>query len=456
MTVRERLLGAVLTAARPLLPLTVLFAPRVARAAAERRGVVARLEGWAESRRDPDRPLLWLHGASAGELVGAVSVVEELRSRLPVQLVVSYFSPSAEPVVPRLTPDAAEPLPVDVLAECRRALRAVAPDAVVFARGDVWPNFTRAAEGLGVPLGMVNGVVAAESSRLAGPARWLTRPAYGRLRRVAAASEADADRLRRLGVADEAIRVTGDAALDSAAARLDRSEESDGGGPAGRLRGLLPPEATVLIGGSTWREDEEVLLEAAARAVRPESGPVALVLVPHEPDAEALAAIRGACRERLGVAPRLWSEAGRGDGGVRRGAAGGSTGDDPVPPLVVDEVGVLAELYPVADLAWVGGGLDDDGLHSVVEPAAAGLPVLFGDRSGRPEAEALVERGAGLALSAGRAPGELASLLADRGRREAMGEAARAYVEAGRGAAGRAADLVEELLAAEDDGGGPR
>ena len=445
MTVRERLLSAAITAARPLLPVTVLFAPRVARAAAERRGVARRLEDWAEARRDPERPLLWLHGASAGELVGAASVVEELRRRAPVQLVVSYFSPSAEPVLPRLSPDAAEPLPLDVLSECRRALQAVAPDAIVFARGDVWPNFTRAAERLGVPLGMVNGVVAEESSRLGASARWLTEPAYGRLRRVAAVSEADAGRLRRLGVADGAIRVTGDAALDSAAARLERAGGPERGGPADRLRRLVPAEATVLIGGSTWREDEAVLLEAVAAVRRAGEGPVALVLVPHEPDAEALAAIGSRCRERLGVEPRRWSEAEPGEGGAG-GVTGDPTGGGIVPPLVVDEVGVLAELYAAADVAWVGGGLGADGLHSVVEPAAAGLPVLFGDRSGRPEADALVREGGGLALSADRAAGVVASLSTEPERREAMAEAARAYVEAGSGAAARAADLVEELL----------
>lgn len=444
MTLRERAFGTAVTALRPLLPAAVLFAPRVARASAERRNVAERLAGWARSEREPGRPLLWLHGASAGELIGAVAVVEELRRRLPIQLVVSYFSPSAEPVLPRLEPDVAEPLPFDTLPACRRALEAVAPDAVVFARGDVWPNFTRAADRLGVPLGMVNGHVAPDSRRLAAPARWLTRPAYGRLRQVAAISEGDAERLELLGVPPAAVRVTGDAALDSATDRLAGGEGGEAG-PAARLRRLLGGDAPVLLGGSTWREDEEVLLEAAARRSR-EGEPLALVLVPHEPDAEALAAIERRSLELLGAAPRLWSGASE-----ARSDAADAHPDDGAPsvvPLVVDEVGILAELYAAADLAWVGGGLGDDGLHSVVEPAAADLPVLFGDRSSRYEAEALVRRGGGLALPSGRAPAAIVELLADDRRRAAMGEAARRWVEEGIGAAVAAADLVEELLEA--------
>lgn len=450
MTLRERALSAAVTASRPLLPLSVLVSPRVARAAAERRGVASRLRGWAEESRDAGRPLLWLHGASAGELTGVAAVLEELRRRAPIQLAVSYFSPSAEPMLPRLAPDVAEPLPLDTLRDCRAALAAVAPDAVVFARGDVWPNFTRAAERLGIPLGLVNGAVAPGSGRLRPAARWLTRPAYGRLERVGAVSEADAARLVRLGVEPSAITVTGDAALDTAAARLERSvasgaeAEATGGrggteaGPAARLRRLTPAGAPVLVGGSTWREDEAVLLEAAALRAA-EGAPVTLVLVPHEPDAAALDSIAARCRGTLGCAPRLWSEA-----SVRE--AGDPERVPPGVPLVVDEVGVLAELYAAGDLAWVGGGLGEDGLHSVVEPAAAGLPVAFGDVSSRSEAEALVRCEAGLALSREDAPAALAALLADPGRRRAMGRAARAWVEAGAGAAATSAELVEELL----------
>lgn len=436
VTLRERALGAAVTAARPLLPLSVFVSRRMARAAAERRGVVGRLRAWAEAERDPARPLLWLHGASAGELTGAASVLEALRDRSPVQVAVSYFSPSAEPVLPRLAPDVAEPLPLDALGECRRALAAVEPDAVVFARGDVWPNFTRAAARLGIPLGMVNGAVAPDSSRLRAAARWLTRPAYGRLERVGAVSEEDAARLVRLGVDPGAIRVTGDAALDTAAARLEAAEEG-GAEAAERLRRLLPGGRPVVVGGSTWREDEEVLIEAAKLA-RSEGTPVALVLVPHEPDEAALGAIDGRVRRSLGAAPRRWSEA------RTEGAA------DPDAPLVVDEVGVLADLYPAGDVAWVGGGYGDEGLHSVVEPAAAGVPVLFGDRTLRPEAEELVRRGGGRAVPRSEAPETVLGLARDRDGLAAMGRAARGYVEEGAGAARAAALLVIELVEAGD------
>jgi 3-deoxy-D-manno-octulosonic-acid transferase len=468
VTLRERLAGAAVTAATPLLPALGLVSRDLGRAAAERRGVVHRLRAWADAGRDPGRPLVWLHGASAGELVGAAAAVRELRARRDVQLMVSYFSPSAEGALPRLDPEVAEVLPLDTFREARRALQAVRPDAVVFAKGDLWPNFTRAAAHLGVPAGLVNGTVREGSSRLGPASRFLLRPAYGRLLRVGAASEEDAGRLRRLGVRPDALRVTGDGAFDQALARADGPGRT-AGGPAARLRELAPGEGPLLVAGSSWREDEEAVLAAAAELARA-GRPLRLALVPHQPDEAALRFLEEACRRHLGVAPVLWSrldgsaasgpddgsestaavgpgsEAGGWDGAADEGAVG-------LRPVVVDVTGVLAALYPAADVAWVGGGFGDEGLHSVVEPAAAGVPVLFGrGGSTRREARELVERGAGRSVPPHGVAGALAELLERPARRRQMGRAARAYVEEGAGAAGASADLVEELLDADGSG----
>lgn len=441
MTIRERAAGAAVSVLRPLLPLLGLRSARLARAVAERRGVAARLADWADRYREPGRPLVWLHAASAGELAGAAPAVRRLRETRDVQLVVSYFSPSAEDALPLLEPDAAEPLPPDAYRPCRRALEAAAPDAVIFAKGDLWPNFTRAAADLGIPLALVNGTVAPDSSRLRTPARWLLRPAHGRLALAGAASEADARRLREMGVREEALRVTGDAAFDQALARARRATE-DPDSPAARLRELVGEDAVpVLVAGSTWPEDEEALVGAAAALAR-EGRPLRLVLAPHEPTDAAAERIRRRCREALGREPILWSRAEE-DGGGDAAHAGGPAA---LRPVLVDVVGPLAELYAAADLAWVGGGLGTDGLHSVIEPAAAGIPVLFGPDSTRREAEALRDAGGGRAVAADDLADALRELLTAPEHRREMGEAARAVVEAEAGAAEASAALVAELL----------
>lgn len=441
MTLRERAVGAAVTALRPLLPLAGLRSRRLARAVAERRGIAGRLASWAEGSRAPGRPVVWLHGASAGELAGAVPAVERLRDRGPLHLVVSYFSPSAEDALPLLAADAAEPLPPDAFGTCRRALRAAGPDVVVFAKNDLWPNFTRAAADLGVPMALVNGVVSSGSSRLRLPARWLLRPAYRRLDRAGAASEEDADRLRALGVRPSALRVTGDAAFDQALARARRARD-DPESPAARLRRITGGGAPVLVAGSTWPEDEGRLLRAAA-GLAERGRPIRLVLAPHEPDRGALDRIEDGCRELLGLDPLRWGEA---DVGAGTETGGGTGRDGTARPVLVDVVGPLAELYAAADVAWVGGGLGTDGLHSVVEPAAAGVPVLFGPRSTRREAEALRREGGARAVAGEELEAALSELVERPELRRRMGEAARRTVEEGAGAAEASARLVAELL----------
>lgn len=430
MTLAERAFGWAVAAARPLLPALGAVSRELGRAAAERRGVAARLRAWAaEDPPGDDAPTVWLHGASAGELTGAAAAVAELRARGPLRLLVTYFSPSAEAVLGRLAADAADVLPLDTAGETRRALRAVDPDALVFAKGDLWPNLTRSARELGVPLALINGAVRADSSRLRPVARRLLAPAYGRLARAGAASREDARRLVRLGVSEAALTVTGDASFDWALERA-RHAGADPDSPSRRLERMTAGDGPLVVAGSTWRADEEALVRAVGR-LRDEDRAVRLAIVPHEPDREAVASVDRLCRDVLGIAPRLWSE-----------AADAGPG-----PVVVDAVGVLAELYAAADVAWVGGGLGDTGLHSVVEPAAAGVPVLYGARSGRREADLLEERGGGRAVEdVDDLTGVLRELVADRGARRAEGRAAREAVEAEAGAAEAGADLVEGLL----------
>jgi 3-deoxy-D-manno-octulosonic-acid transferase len=115
-------------------------------------------------------------------------------------------------------------------------------------------------------------------------------------------------------------------------------------------------------------------------------------------------------------------------------------------PLVVDSVGLLAGLYLEADLALVGGAFDATGLHSVIEPAAAGIPVLFGPVYDRREAEDLLARNAAVVVTPRDAVARIRELIDDPDRMETMGRAARAYAEEAGDAAGASARLVSELI----------
>ncbi|HEX8904026.1 MAG TPA: glycosyltransferase N-terminal domain-containing protein, partial [Longimicrobiaceae bacterium] len=264
------------------------------------------------------------------------------------------------------------------------------------------------------------------AGRLRGPARALLAPAYARLDAVAAISAEDAERFGRLGVPPERRSVMGDARFDQV---WQRAQGVDRSSP------LLAPfagfDGTTLVAGSTWPEDEKVLLPAVA-ALGGGGRSVRLILVPHEPTPAHLAAAERRL-EALGMAHARLSALGAGA----------------IPPAVlVDRVGVLGDLYALADVAWVGGGFGSAGLHSVLEPAAFGVPVLFGPRHDNArEAGELVAAGGAFEAAeeegAERILGGLADVYELRAR---AGRLARAYVEARLGAAERGAELVERFL----------
>ena len=397
----------------------------------QRRGAAARLSAWAAGERDTARPLAWFHAASVGEGLQAESVLLELRRLMPrCQLVYTHFSPSAEPLARRLTVDTADYLPYDLPEAADLLLGALLPDLLVFSKLDLWPELATRAASAGTSVALVAATVSPGSGRLRWPARALLRAGYEAVSAAGTIAEADAERLARLGVPPDRIRVLGDPRFDSVAARVAAVPPDE---PLLRFgRG-----APTLVAGSTWPPDETALLEAFARvrARRPEAR---LILVPHEPTVDHLAALdRRAARAGLPTPARL------------------STAEGPSPLLVVDRVGVLATLYGAGTMAYVGGGFGRAGLHSVLEPAAWGVPVAFGPNwQNSRDAELLLRGGAAEALRRGAgSPGDGAVLaerwerwIADESSRMAQGGRARAIVSEGLGAARRSAEMLAGLI----------
>jgi 3-deoxy-D-manno-octulosonic-acid transferase len=396
------------------------------RSLAARRGIRARYAAWAR-QRDRGRPLLWLHAPSVGEGLQAEPVLRRLRALHPGwQFAWTFFSPSAEGLAERVGADVADFLPYDARAEVGALLDALRPDALVFSKLDLWPELATRAVVHGATVALVAATVSPGSGRLRWPARGLLRAGYQSVAAAGAIADADAGRLARLGVPRDRIRVTGDPRFDSVAARVRSVPPDD---PLLRLgRG-----APTLVAGSTWPADEAVLLAAFA-GVRASHPAARLILVPHEPTPDHLLLV-----EREAARADLPSP-------VRLSAASG-----PAPLVLVDRVGVLAALYGAGTMAYVGGGFGRAGLHSVLEPAAWGIPVAFGPRwKESRDAGLVLEAGAAAALPDVRSVEGLRRCwldwIEDEAGREEQGRRARAVVERGLGAARRSAELLAELI----------
>jgi 3-deoxy-D-manno-octulosonic-acid transferase len=236
---------------------------------------------------------------------------------------------------------------------------------------------------------------------------------------------ADAERLAWLGAPAERIRVTGDARYDQVWARAAAVD---------RESALLAPLASsrpTVVAGSTWPDDEAIITRAW-RAVRKRVPNARLIIAPHEPAARVLQSLERWSLQSDFVFARL-----------------GASWQGQADVVLVDRVGVLGDLYSLADVAYVGGGFHGAGLHSVLEPAAFGVPVLFGPRHhANRDAGLLIAGGGGFSVTS---PEEMAQRmieqLSDKGAHAEAANRARALVQSGLGAAAKSAALVEQLLA---------
>lgn len=424
-----------MTAAVRAAPLVGRFDRKVAQGVLARRGLLTRLAGWGRDQRDAGRPLAWFHAPSVGEGLQAKPVIEAVRNSRPAwQLAYTFFSPSAERLARSLPVDLADYLPFDRRRDVRAALATLQPTALIFSKLDLWPELALAAAARGVRLGLISATVSETSSRLRWPVRRWAAPAYAALHRIGAISAEDGDRLVALGARRESIVVTGDTRYDSVAERAERFDPSRE--PFARLA-AVPAGTFTIVAGSTWPQDEAVILTAFA-SLRAQVRHARLLLAPHEPNPDHLAQVARAAAEAGLPRPVRLSQI--------------EHVESTAPLVLVDRVGILADLYGLGDVAFVGGGYHRSGLHSVLEPAVFGLPVTFGPgwRMSR-DAGLLLDRKAAVALPP--APDGQAALLGqllvwhhDPGTRASIGAAGRAVVEAGRGAADRTTALVQELV----------
>jgi len=374
---------------------------------------------------------IWIHGASVGEarLIGALA--RELRRRRPGQpLAASAVTPTGRaqlPAPPAI--DAAFFLPLDFPAVQRRAFDALAPSMVVLVETELWPNLLAEAAARSVPVVVVNGRLAPE--RLARYQRLsaLYGPLLRGLEAIGAAGPGEGERFVALGVRTDVVHVVGNLKFDLPASAEKASDL--------RARFGISADRPIVAAGSTGDGEDELVL-AAFSAARREVPNLLLLLAPRHAERFASAAEEAA--RRGFVVSRV-------SGGVAVGTAD---------VLLVDSIGELATLYALAGSAFVGGSLVRVGGHNLLEPVAAGVPVLYGPHTEHVAeiAAALTRSGAGMrvddAVALGRAWADLATRPDERERRVALG---RTFLEANRGALHRTVDLVLEVWDRSRSGG---
>jgi 3-deoxy-D-manno-octulosonic-acid transferase len=399
----------------------LLLHPRV------RQGIRRRLGLYhGELFRGPG-PRVWLHGASAGDVLGLVPIVRELKKLRPdARVLVSAITDSGasmaeQRLIASGLADAVTYLPYDLPGACERAIAALHPDVLVLEYTELWPQLILAASRAGVRLAMTNGRIAPENL---GRYRILFAVAGNLLERfdvLMMRADDEAERALQLGAPRDRLHVTGNTKFDALAVSVP-----DGEDPA--LRAALGLERERLwVCGSTHEGEEGPLLDVYA-TLRDDFPDLRLVLAPRY--VERSARVLALARER-GLPARL------------RSAPGGNEA-----VVVLDTIGELVRVYQLATVVFVGGSFTRRGGQNILEPAACGKPVLFGPRmeNFQDSVQVLVGRGGLQVRDAAALLRILRDLLARPGELLTLGQLARDAVSAVRGASARDARLIADLV----------
>ena len=386
-------------------------------------------------------PSIWIHAVSVGEALTARALAADLKARYPrLRLYLSTTTMAGQQVARsslRHLVDGVFYFPFDWVFIVRRTLNLVKPRLFIMMETEIWPNLLHECRKRGIKTVMINGRISARSY----PRYKLIRPLFRRVLadvdKFCMQSEESAHRLVDLGADKTRVTVTGSLKFDS----LEVPAPTAHGKPRERVLRFfrLSSHRTVIVAGSTMRGEESAVLRAFAKIKATQTHAVA-ILAPRQP-------------ERFGEVERLAREAGFVT--IRRSELP-IDAEPRADVIVLDSIGELAQLYQLATAVFVGGSLADHGGHNILEPAIFGKPIVIGPhmQNFREIAETFVANGAAIQVRSDRELDDtILALVRDPVHCARLGAAARALVEANRGAKGKTLAVIADLLPPAGSGG---
>lgn len=314
-------------------------------------------------RLDTDgKPVIWLHCVSVGETQAARPLVDELLKNFPDhKLVISTITKTGLTVAEKLFAGKAALIfyfPFDWKFTVRRVLGAIKPHVVLLVETELWFNFLREAHRNGVKVAIVNGRLSERSVNRYMWIRGFMQRALHYIDLALMQSQADAGRIKELGMKNSRIRITGNVKFD----QLISEKESALTGQF-RRRFNISAGAPLIVAASTHDPEEKIILEAFAAAKNlPENSRLRLLIAPRHP-------------EHFEDVAKLIDQAGF--AAVKRSAEP-SIADEMADVILLDSIGELRAVFPLAEIVFVGGSLIPHGGQNILEPAAAKKAIVTG------------------------------------------------------------------------------
>lgn len=343
-----------------LLKIVALFSPKMALFVKGRKDVFKTLEAKIQAN---DKSI-WFHAASLGEYEQGLPVIEKIKEKYPShKIIVTFFSPSGYEVRKNNTvANCTVYLPLDTQKNAKQFIELTNPELVFFIKYEYWPNYLNELKKRNIKTYLISGILRENQAFF----KW-----YGGFYRKSldafdfffVQNESSKQLLQSLG--HQNVLVSGDTRFDRVSTILEKDNTLN------FIAEFKDNKITVVV-GSSWPKDEEII----AQYINEYSNEnVKFIIAPHNIKAEQIANLK-----TLITKPTvLFSE-----------KENQSLSDQHV--FIIDTIGILTKIYSYADIAYVGGGFGNPGVHNILEPATFGIPIVIGPNySHFAEATALVK-----------------------------------------------------------------
>jgi 3-deoxy-D-manno-octulosonic-acid transferase len=403
------------------LRLIALFNPKIKLFVEGRKVVFHQLQ---EAITNSDKTI-WFHAASLGEFEQGLPIMEAIKKKYPShKIVVSFFSPSGYEVKKSNTiADVTVYLPLDTKRNAHNFIKAVHPDLVFFIKYEFWPNYLNELQQLQIKTFLVSGIFRKNQAFF----KW-----YGGFYRKAleafsyffVQNESSKILIQRLGYQN--VMISGDTRFDRVMNILERDNSLD------FMDEFCTTNSKIIVIGSSWPKDEEMLLNY----INTSAENIKFVIAPHNIKADQIKNLKSQIRKKT----ILFSEKEE----MLKQVQQYKIEDFQV--FIIDTIGILTKIYSYADIAYVGGGFGNPGVHNILEPATFGIPIIIGPNySHFAEATALVNLGGCISIKNQNQLKEIIDeLLQNEDERLEKGHICRTFVQMNAGATEKISNQISK------------
>ena len=327
------------------LKLVAVFSPKIKLFVEGRKVIFPTLE----QKIKPSDRTIWFHAASLGEYEQGLPVIEKIKEKFPShKIIVTFFSPSGYEVRKNNTvADVTVYLPLDTQKNAKQFLSLIHPELVFFIKYEYWLNYLSELKDLKTPTYLISGVFRENQMFF----KWyggFYRKALDTFTYFFVQNENSKKLLRQLGKAN--VAVSGDTRFDRVAAILEKDNSLD-------FISEFKNNTLTIVAGSSWPKDECLLVDF----INSNNYNVKFIIAPHNIKEEQIQQLKNSISKKT----VLFSE--RNDKNLA---------DYDV--FIIDTIGILTKIYSYADIAYVGGGFGNPGVHNILEPATYGIPIVIG------------------------------------------------------------------------------